>query len=66
MDNFRYVRLPGGADPHGGADAALSGLDALAERDFYVAGAEADVAWTRDYLALAGLPAARLAAWTPA
>jgi CDP-4-dehydro-6-deoxyglucose reductase len=66
MDNFRYSRLPGGADPHGAADAALSGLDALAERDFYVAGAEADVAWTRDYLALAGLPAARVAAWTPA
>jgi CDP-4-dehydro-6-deoxyglucose reductase len=66
MDDFRYSLLLGGSDPCRAADAALAGLDALAERDFYVAGAEADVAWTRDYLALAGLPAERLATWTPA
>ena len=66
MDNFRYTRLLGGADLHGAADAALSGMGALAARDFYVAGAEADVAWTRDYLVLAGLPAERLVTWSPA
>ena len=66
MANFHYSPLLGGADPCGAADAALSGLGALAERDFYVAGTEADVTWTRDFLLLAGLPAERLVTWRPA
>lgn len=66
MDHFRYALRLGGADPRSSVAEALAGTDALPEREFYVAGAEAEVAATRAYLAGAGLPAQRLTTWSPA
>jgi len=66
MDHFRYALRLGGSDPRASVAAALAGTGALPEHEFYVAGAAAEVAATRAYLAGAGLPAERMITWSPA
>ena len=66
MDHFRYALRLGSSDPRSSVASALAGMGALPEREFYVAGTEAEVAATRAYLAGAGLPTERLITWSPA
>jgi CDP-4-dehydro-6-deoxyglucose reductase len=65
MDNFRYSLQVGSTDPRSSVAAALANVGGLPEREFYVAGAKAEVAATRAYLAGAGLSAERLITWSP-
>jgi CDP-4-dehydro-6-deoxyglucose reductase len=65
LDNFSFSPIVTQARPYDALAQALTGLDPLPARDFYVAGGAEAVAATRAFLIESKLHPSQLVTWTP-